>query len=156
MIKVDKYNIQPEIVQQMNEYIKKSNKDGNERGFKLCKTLVNDDISTGSRCVGNYCSTDITKSKCDKGKINIGSFHTHPLSKVSKNDNTKFDIMSNQDILLSYRNKEEITCIGHSKGIKCYIPKEIEGCDGVTAYGLETEDESKHFLNKCFKKFEIK
>ncbi len=154
-MKIFKYNILDKTIDQMKLYIERSNKDGNERGFKLCKTVGKNDISIESKCVGNYCSTDITKSKCDKEKVNVGSFHTHPLSKVSKSDDNKFDTMSIQDIFLSYRNEEEITCIGHSIGIKCYTPKKIRGCDGVTAYGLENENETKQFLDKCFKKSEI-
>ncbi len=151
MIKIDKYSISDNLIEQMNIYRKKTNKDGIERGFSLCQIPGKRNITAGSKCIGDTCNVDILKSECSKGKIRIGDFHTHP----SGNSD-----MSATDIHSSKFRMDDINCVSGSENIKCYTPKKVKGCTESKARKLintkyevsETDD----YQSKCFKVITIK
>ncbi len=151
MVKIGKYNISDKIIEQMNIYRKKTNKDKIEKGFRLCQNLKTKNITTGNKCDGDNCSILMSESKCGKNEISIGTFHTHPHINSD---------MSATDIYASKLFTDKINCVGGLENIKCFTPKKVKGCTESKAHKLinakyevsETDD----YQSKCFKTTIIK
>lgn len=133
-MKIDNYNISDKIIKQMNIYRKKSIEDGTERGFRLCQNLKTKNVTIGGKCKGDNCSILMSESKCDKNEISIGTFHTHPPTKlpffINKGKTITHSEMSDGDTCQSIINDEKISCIGSVDGINCYVPisKKLKRC----------------------------
>jgi len=135
MTKIGKFIISNEIKEEMKNLVNKTSKDNIERGFNLCETPGKKDIQIASKCIGNFCSLELSESKCKPGDKEFGSFHTHPSSDVN--------FMSSSDIYSSHLNKEKVSCIGTSKDINCFIPIKSKGCNKSTSYELRKKQISR-------------
>ncbi len=102
------------------------------------------DISHSYLCTGTHCRVEI---KDCKGKKQIGTFHTHPYSKTSRDIGN----ISGEDIYESISHKHSFSCIGLTEKdkpiIKCFIPAfDIDPIIALKAY--KSQDNYDRKLSK--------
>lgn len=77
-IKLNKYSLPDDTINQMKFTMNKSVHIGSELGFALCAD-EEDNLQTRNICTGETCIVDIQR-KCDKHEKFAGAYHTHPSS----------------------------------------------------------------------------
>ena len=117
-------------IDKLKEIIHKSEKEKREYALLFCGNTdipPFGDISHSNLCTGTECRVIL---KDCKGKIQIGSFHTHHHTGYSKDE--FIEHLSDEDIYSTISNKRNFSCIGFIEDkksqknlkpvIKCFIP----------------------------------
>lgn len=120
-------------IDNLKKVIHNSEEEKREQGLLFCGSTdvpPFGDLSRSYLCAGTHCKVDIKDCKGNnrlkpitaKGKKQIGTFHTHPYSKTSRDIGN----LSGEDIYESVSHKHSFSCIGliekDKPVIKCFIP----------------------------------
>ncbi len=90
------------ITSQMSKLINETDKDHNERFFKIC--VIDNQIRATKHCTGDDCGV-IPNADCKHGEITVGWFHTHPVPGKER--------LSVSDIM--YGIDKDFSCVGFRK-----------------------------------------
>jgi hypothetical protein len=90
------------ITSYMSEMIKETDKDHNERFFKIC--AKDNQIRATKHCTGDDCRV-IPNADCKRGETTIGWFHTHHVPGKER--------LSSSDIM--YGIDKDFSCVGFRK-----------------------------------------
>jgi len=123
-------------IDKLKKVIRMSQEEKREHGLLFCGDTdipPFGNISHSDLCVGTECS--VIMKDC-KGKIQIGTFHTHPDIKPA--NKPTLGHLSGSDIYSSIFNRRRFSCIGLTEGdkptIKCFIPE--FDIDAITTFKL--------------------
>lgn len=137
-------------IDKLDDIINKSEKEKREYGIIFCgDTNIPPfgEITHSDLCIGEECSLDMTDCK---GKKQIGTFHTHPRSKIGRN----FGNLSGQDIYSAIRHEKAFSCIGiteyYRPAIKCFTPQ-FDINPTIVSNAQNTEDDYGKKLAKVSK-----
>lgn len=122
------------FIGQIEDEIKKSQKDGYERGITFCTDEETGEVSSTKSCTGDECS--VTSPKCKTGEKRIGGFHVHPSESLEP---------SMADINYALYYKLRFSCIGTttetqketSPGVHVVVPETAIKC---SAYDIDNPD----------------
>lgn len=139
-IKLNGYKLSDNSIKMMKNVINKSEKEGRELGFSLCKRKDSDMINPGPRelCIGERRCVYVP-TICREDENNIGLFHTHPTAKGLRELAYKVLLvrpkggyeskMSIDDLF--YALDYGIGCLGYTKSgrerVKCHVRKRDYG-----------------------------
>lgn len=147
-IKLNKYSLPDETINQMKNTMHKSRQINSELGFTLCADQK-DNLMVRNICSGKICNIEI-ETKCDKGEKYAGTYHTHhnKPSYASANDLIKCGTMHN-------------ICIGGADYHRCFIwiynhitGEKYNEYINLLNKGIAQIDDSVHEKNfECIKEF---
>lgn len=69
-------------IKEMKRLNQKTKTVGIEYGSLLCGDIITKKIDLSGECTGTECKVELKRARCPKGKIELGTFHTHPDQKV--------------------------------------------------------------------------